>query len=105
MPHTWESFGNALGDMNRATRDLREANEQGKTLDKLREDIESLEGANASNLAEKNALRVALAQLDPKHPLLTNVMLKEQLHKQAERVFHINRNWDDVARYGKAFKY
>lgn len=71
----------------------------------LNKEIETLVDANAGNLAEKHALRVALEKLDPTHPLLTNPQLREQLHSTATRVYYMGKSWTDVARYGQKLKY
>ncbi len=67
--------------------------------------IKELELANAANLAEKHALRVALAKFDPKHPLLVDEMLKKRVQDLGERAFSINQSYDDAARAGQKIKY
>lgn len=69
-----------------------------KTIDTLRED-------NAANLAEKHALRVALAKLDPKHPLVTNKALQEKIQEAGIRVLAISDSWNDVRAAGEHYKY
>ena len=61
---------------------------------------------NSANLAEKHALRTALAKLDPRHPLLTNAHLRERIHHAAEQVYAISSSsWTDIANVGRDFKY
>ncbi len=64
-----------------------------------------LELDNAANLAEKHALRAALAKFDPKHPLLVDEMLKKRVQELGERAFSINQSYDDAARAGQKLKY
>ena len=72
----------------------------------MEQDYRELALINAANLAEKHALRVALAKLDPKHPLLSNAHLRERIHRAAEQVYAISSSsWDDIAKAGRDFKY
>lgn len=105
MPYTWEGFANAVGEMQSKERARQAEAAHEKQIEKFQAEIASLEEANAGNLAEKNALRVALAKVDPNHPLLKNASLRQQLHATAYRVLSMNKNWDDVIRYGQNFKY
>lgn len=74
--------------------------------DELDAEYEALAAGNAANLAEKMALRKALAKLDPKHPLLTNSHLKERIHKAAQQVYALSESsWTDVGNVGRDFLY
>lgn len=59
----------------------------------------------AANLAEKLALRTALAKLDPKHPLLTNASLRERIQEAGVRANRLTNNYDAAREVGKTFKY
>ncbi len=74
-------------------------------FDALSKEYDELAYSNAANLAEKGALRKALARYDPKHPLLTNAHLKERIHAAGERVFSISNKWDDAFYAGRDFSY
>jgi hypothetical protein len=80
-----------------ASANLAQAQKMAKTIDILRD-------ANAGNLAEKHALRVALRKLDPKHPLLDNTMLQEKIKDAGRRVLAISDSWDDVRAAGENYK-
>ncbi len=80
--------------------------EMRKRADEWAAAYKDLEAGNAANLAEKMALRKALARYDPKHPLLTNAHLKERIHKAAEQVLALSgSSWIDVGNVGRDFKY
>ncbi len=77
-----------------------------QTANKLRQQLDELALGNAANLAEKGALRKALARYDPKHPLLTNAHLKERIHRAGERVYLLSEStWTDVLNAGRDFQY
>lgn len=77
-----------------------------KEYDELDAEYERLAVGNAANLAEKMALRKALARYDPKHPLLTNAHLKERIHRAAEQVYKLSdSSWVDVGNVGRDFLY
>lgn len=67
--------------------------------------IDSIAADNAANLAEKMALRKALAKHDPQHPLLINKELRERIHKAGENALSIKNDWDDCREAGEKFEY
>lgn len=90
-------------------REMQNATEQHAALvhrwNELVDKFNALASTNAANLAEKNALRVALERLDPKHPLLVDEMLKKRVQDLGERAFAINNSFNDAARAGRNVKY
>jgi hypothetical protein len=96
-----QSVSDALGAQaaeSRANIRLREA-ERAATA------FEELQFMNASNLAEKQALRAALMRVDPNHPLLQNMLLREKVQEAGARAFAITKDWDAVRAAGDSFKY
>lgn len=65
--------------------------------------IEELRMSNAANLAEKQALRDALAKLDPNHPLLTNTILREKIQEAGRKALALTNDWDAVREAGSSF--
>jgi hypothetical protein len=76
-----------------------------RRMQKIAANVEELELSNAGNLAEKHALREALAKLDPNHPLLQNVMLQEKIKEAGKRALAMTQDWDAARRAGSTFKY
>ncbi len=72
---------------------------------KLENRAKQAEGNNAANLAEKHALREALRQLDPKHPLLTNIALQEKIKEAGRRALAMTNDYDSAREAGTTFKY
>jgi hypothetical protein len=76
--------------------------------DRLKEMVDKfavMENSNASNFAEKQALRVALSKFDPNHPLLTNKSLQERIQAAGERALAMTSDWNAVKAAGASFKY
>lgn len=67
--------------------------------------IDVLMEDNAGNLAEKVALRKALAQYNPNHPLLVNKDLQGRIHKAAATAMSMTNDWDSCREVGNTFKY
>jgi hypothetical protein len=72
---------------------------------KATQDLAELREANAGNLAEKLALRNALSQIQPNHPLVANAALLERLRSAAQKALALTNNWDTVREVGNTFKY
>lgn len=64
--------------------------------------FEKIRVANAGNLAERHALRRALASLDPKHPLLSEAV-REQVLQAGRDAFQRTRDWGAVRDAGEQF--
>ncbi len=67
--------------------------------------LERAHADNAANLAEKHALRKALAQIDPNHPLIVNKALQEKIQAAGERALVMTNNFNAVREAGESFKY
>lgn len=65
--------------------------------------LEDMKLTNSANLAEKQALRLALAALDPKHALLSNTVLQEKVREAGRRAFALTRNFDAAREAGSTF--
>ena len=101
-----DSIAQSIERVGDAARRSAEIDEEIAWRKQARADYQELALDNAANLAEKHALRVALAKLDPNHPLVTNTHLQERIHKAAEQVFALSgRSWIDVGNVGRDFKY
>lgn len=71
----------------------------------LKKAKERIEDANAGNLAEKHALRAALRELNPNHPLLQNVSLQERIKDAGIRAVAMTNDFDAARNAGETFKY
>lgn len=92
--------------MMRDIEDASQARAHASELGHAYERITNLAEDNAANLAEKYALRKALEQFDPNHPLLKDQNLREAIHRDAIKVYHIqSSDWDDVRNVGSEYKY
>ncbi|MDF2461951.1 MAG: hypothetical protein K0Q43_186 [Ramlibacter sp.] len=107
-------FAQSLVDMGSAIRqrqaaerdaDAREAAqaEEAAVLAKWQQAYEQVCQANASNLAEKHALRQQLQRYAPNHPLLKNAQLIEKIREMGGRAFAINANFDDARQVGDSY--
>jgi hypothetical protein len=72
---------------------------------KLAQQYDEVSDANAGNLAEKIALRNALKELNPNHPLVANTALLERLRSAGKKALSLTNNWDAVREVGNTFKY
>lgn len=72
---------------------------------KVSREYDEICDANAGNLAEKIALRNALKQLNPNHPLVSNTALVERLRAAGQKALSLTNNWDAVRDVGNTFKY
>lgn len=98
MSDALQSLAQHFGDVFPQLRDAqtkREA-EAGATA------FEKIRVANAGNLAERHALRRALASLDPKHPLLSEAV-REQVLQAGRDAFQRTRDWGAVRDAGEQF--
>ncbi|MEJ8837550.1 hypothetical protein [Ramlibacter sp. AN1133] len=96
-----QAIGDAAGAKARelqSRREARDAEQLNEAVSKLRED-------NAANLAEKYALRAALAKLDPDHPLVVNAALRERIHQAGIRAIALTNDWEAAREAGETFRY
>lgn len=84
---------------------IRRAKQQAEEHQELLERMNTAENDVAANLAEKYALREALAKADPNNPLLTNRLLLEKIQNAGERAFTLTRSYNAAREAGKTFKY
>jgi hypothetical protein len=95
----FEGMANDIANRARSRAHLSDIEEMAEIIAGYRED-------NAGNLAEKTALREALAKFDPNHPLIKDRALVEQIHRTAARVVSSAKfHWDDVREVGKTLRY
>lgn len=88
-----------------AQQDAIDAKTRLSATQKLVAEKEKVEMFNAANLAEKQALRVALGKIEPNHPLLTNTMLQERIKEAGRRALAMTDNFDAAREAGGSFKY
>jgi hypothetical protein len=93
----------AIGDAAEAQGRAIEAQRRLADMQAIEMRIEDLRMANAGNLAEKQALREALAKLDPRHPLLLNTMLREKIQEAGRKALSLTNDWDAAREAGKSF--
>lgn len=79
----------------------RAAREQQAESDRIQALIDQQASDIAGNLAEKYALRKALAKLDPNHPLIRNQLLQHKIQEVGVRAFWVNANYDDARKAGE----
>lgn len=96
-----QSLGNAAEAQGRAV----DAKRRLAETERIVAVAEELKQMNAANLAEKQALRVALEQIAPNHPLLTNKMLREKIQAAGQRAMALTDDWDAVRDAGGSFQY
>jgi hypothetical protein len=99
------ALGNACADAIGAIGEANRAEAHLHVVSEMRADYDKIESTNAANFAEKHALRVALAKLDPKHPLVVNKVLQEKIKSAGRRALDITSSWNAVAEAGQTFKY
>lgn len=101
--------GDAIASGMRAAADAqigaREAQRNYDQVTRLVNQRDEMTKSNAANFSEKHALRVALAKLDPTHPLLTNKSLQERIQNAGERALVLADDWNAVKAAGASFKY
>jgi len=74
-------------------------------LVEARQKLAEVEDSNAGNLAEKHALRAALRNIDPKHPLIVNTSLQERIKEAGKKALAITNDWNASREAGESFKY
>lgn len=107
MSRGWLAGEYIASGLDQAAAGIRANAEASASLDSTRRLIalkDEAESFNAANLAEKQALRVALRKLDPKHPLLVNAALQEKVKSAGRAAFGITNNWDAAREAGETFK-
>lgn len=107
MSSFWKADSLATG-LELAATQVRNAKDEAflvQQYNKLAEQYDELRDANAGNLAEKLALRNALKQIQPNHPLVANTALLERLRAAGKRTMTLTKDWDAVREVGNTFKY
>lgn len=84
---------------------IRRAKQQEAEHQELLTRLNTAEMDNSGNLAEKYALRAALAKISPNHPLLTNAALQEKIRESGKKAVSITNDYDAARDVGTTFKY
>lgn len=100
-----DAIAQSLESATKAQIDLAQTERIGRRIAQLEKELDSVAMSNAANLAEKQALRVALAKLDPNHPLLSNKILQEKIKEAGKRALAMTNNFDDAREAGGTFRY
>lgn len=95
----------AIGDAAGAQARELQSRQALKEAERLNAAVTELSEDNAANLAEKYALRAALAKVQPDHPLLTNAELRDRIHKAGIRAVALANTWDAAREAGETFRY
>jgi hypothetical protein len=95
----------AISEEARSRTRLQQTQQLAARIDELQKNYDDLGDNNAANLAEKHALRTALAKLQPNHPLISNKSLQERIQKAGVTSMRIAGTWDAAAEAGDTFKY
>lgn len=96
-----QSIGEAAAAKARELQSRHEAQE----MERVAADFNTIKEWNAGNLAEKVALRAALAKLQPDHPLVVNAALQERIREAGCRAIALTDDWDAVREAGTSFRY